>query len=28
VSALRQAGFAESGTVWQHGDDRVLVGAR
>ncbi len=28
VSALRQAGFAESGTVWQHGDDRVLVGVR
>ena len=28
VSALRQAGFVESGTVWQHGDDRVLVGAR
>lgn len=25
VSALRQAGFVETGTVWQHGDDRVLV---
>ena len=27
VSTLRQAGFAEAGTVWQHGDDRVLVAA-
>ena len=25
VDALRAAGFAEIGTVWQHGDDRVLV---
>jgi len=25
---LRAAGFAEVGTVWQHGDDRVLVGVR
>jgi SAM-dependent methyltransferase len=27
VSALRAAGFVEAGTVWQHGDDRVLVAA-
>jgi trans-aconitate methyltransferase len=25
VSALRDAGFADVGTVWQYGDDRVLV---
>ncbi len=25
TSTLRDAGFAEVGTVWQHGDDRVLV---
>ncbi len=25
VELLRGAGFAEVGTVWQHGDDRVLV---
>ena len=25
VDALNAAGFAEVGTVWQHGDDRVLV---
>ena len=25
---LRAAGFVEVGTVWQHGDDRVLVGLR
>lgn len=25
---LRAAGFAEVGTVWQHGDDRVLVALR
>lgn len=28
VAALRVAGFAEVGTVWQHGDDRVLVAVR
>jgi SAM-dependent methyltransferase len=28
VAALRHAGFAEAGTVWQHGDDRVLVAVR
>ena len=28
VAALRRAGFAEAGTVWQHGDDRVLVAVR
>jgi trans-aconitate methyltransferase len=27
-AALRQAGFAEVGTVWQSGDDRVLVALR
>lgn len=26
IADLRQAGFAESGTVWQYGDDRVVVG--
>lgn len=26
VALLRAAGFAEAGTVWQTGDDRVLVG--
>ncbi|GAA5142368.1 class I SAM-dependent methyltransferase [Nocardioides marinquilinus] len=25
---LLEAGFAEAGTVWQYGDDRVLVGVR
>ena len=25
---LRDAGFAETGTVWQQGDDRVIVGLR
>jgi SAM-dependent methyltransferase len=25
VAALHEAGFTETGTVWQHGDDRVLV---
>jgi SAM-dependent methyltransferase len=28
LSALRAAGFAEAGTVWQRGTDRVLVGLR
>jgi SAM-dependent methyltransferase len=28
IAALRRAGFAEVGTVWQHGDDRVLVAVR
>lgn len=28
VRYLLDAGFAEAGTVWQHGDDRVLVGIR
>jgi SAM-dependent methyltransferase len=28
VDALRAAGFDEVGTVWQHGDDRVLVAMR
>ena len=27
-AALRAAGFATTGTVWQHGDDRVLVALR
>lgn len=27
-AALRHAGFAEVGTIWQHGDDRVLVALR
>ena len=26
VDALRAAGFAEVGTIWQHGDNRVLCG--
>jgi SAM-dependent methyltransferase len=26
VGALRAAGFAEVGTIWQHGDNRVLCG--
>jgi SAM-dependent methyltransferase len=26
VASLREAGFAEAGTVWQVGDDRVVVG--
>ncbi|HEY3714534.1 MAG TPA: class I SAM-dependent methyltransferase [Jatrophihabitantaceae bacterium] len=28
LHALRGAGFAEAGTVWQHGDDRVVVAVR
>jgi len=24
VAALRAAGFAEVGTLWQHGDNRLL----
>ena len=28
VGLLKVAGFAEVGTVWQHGDDRVLVALR
>ncbi len=28
VALLREAGFAETGTVWQHGTDRVLVAVR
>ncbi len=28
IRALRNAGFAEAGVVWQHGDDRVLVAVR
>ena len=28
IALLRQARFAEVGTVWQHGDDRVLVALR
>ena len=28
VELLRRAGFAEVGTAWQHGDDRVLVALR
>lgn len=28
VELLRVAGYAEVGTVWQHGDDRVLVALR
>jgi len=28
LQALRDAGFAEAGTVWQHGDDRVVVAIR
>lgn len=28
VRALHDAGFAETGTVWQHGDDRILVAVR
>jgi SAM-dependent methyltransferase len=28
IRLLRSAGFAEVGTVWQHGDDRVLVAVR
>jgi SAM-dependent methyltransferase len=28
LTELRRAGFAEAGTVWQHGDDRVLVAVR
>jgi len=25
---LREAGFAEAGTLWQHGDDRILAAVR
>jgi SAM-dependent methyltransferase len=28
VASLRAAGFTAAGTVWQHGDDRVLVALR
>jgi hypothetical protein len=28
VESLRQAGFAEVGTIWQHQADRVLVAIR
>ncbi len=28
VDALRAAGFAEIGTIWQHGDNRILCGVR
>lgn len=28
IELLRAAGFGEVGTVWQHGDDRVLVALR
>jgi SAM-dependent methyltransferase len=28
VRLLHEAGFAEAGPVWQHGDDRVVVGIR
>ena len=28
LAALRAGGFREAGTVWQHGDDRVIVGVR
>ena len=28
LAFLREAGFVEAGTVWQVGDDRVLVGIR
>jgi SAM-dependent methyltransferase len=28
IALLRRAGFAEVGTVWQYGDDRVLVALR
>jgi len=28
LQALRDASFAEAGTVWQHGDDRVVVAIR
>ncbi|GAY12762.1 trans-aconitate 2-methyltransferase [Pseudonocardia sp. N23] len=28
LAFLRDAGFAETGTVWQQGDDRVIVGIR
>lgn len=28
LSFLRQQGFAEAGTVWQVGDDRIIVGIR
>jgi len=26
VDALRAAGFVDIGTIWQHGEDRVLCG--
>ncbi len=28
ITALRAAGFPDVGTIWQHGDDRVLVAMR
>jgi hypothetical protein len=28
IALLRLVGFAEVGTVWQYGDDRVLVALR
>jgi hypothetical protein len=28
ITALLGGGFREAGTVWQHGDDRVLVALR
>jgi hypothetical protein len=28
IAALRAAGFGDVGTVWQYGDDRVLVALR
>lgn len=28
VAFAREAGFAEAGTIWQYGDDRVVVGIR
>jgi trans-aconitate methyltransferase len=28
LAFLREAGFAEAGTVWQMGDDRIIVGVR
>lgn len=28
IALLRAAGFAEAGTVWEYGDDRILAGIR
>jgi hypothetical protein len=28
VDALRAAGFTEIGTVWQHGENRILCAVR